>query len=85
MDDWVDALAAELGVEDRVDVRLLLDIARETAHSVDRPAAPLTAYLLGYAVAAGGGGPMALADAADRTRRLTARWAPPTDPLPPAT
>jgi hypothetical protein len=41
------------------------------AHGVARPAAPLTAYLLGVAV--GGGQPMA--DAAARLRELAGAWA----------
>jgi hypothetical protein len=35
------------------DPRLILGMARDVAHGVDRPAAPLTAYLLGLAVAQG--------------------------------
>jgi hypothetical protein len=36
-----------------VDVDLLLDVARDAAHNVTRPAAPVTTYLLGIAVANG--------------------------------
>ncbi|MGI9196068.1 MAG: DUF6457 domain-containing protein, partial [Candidatus Nanopelagicales bacterium] len=46
------ALATDLGVEiPEIDVQLLLDVARDAAHAVDRPAAPITTYLLGYAAA----------------------------------
>ena len=34
---------------------LVLDLAREAAHAVARPAAPLTTFLAGYALGAGGG------------------------------
>jgi hypothetical protein len=34
---------------------LVLDLAREAAHGVARPAAPLTTFLAGYALAAEGG------------------------------
>lgn len=34
---------------------LVLDLAREAAHGVARPAAPLTAFLAGYALGAEGG------------------------------
>jgi hypothetical protein len=53
VDDWVVAVRDALGVEDDVDVGLVLDLAREAAHAVARPAAPVTAYLLGLAVARG--------------------------------
>jgi Domain of unknown function (DUF6457) len=54
VDEWVGAACAELGIEPaRVNVRLVLDLARVAAHQVERPAAPLTAYLLGLAVGAG--------------------------------
>lgn len=35
--------------------RLVLDLAREAAHGVARPAAPLTTFLAGYALGAEGG------------------------------
>lgn len=64
--DWVSAACAELGIEPQaVDTRLVLDLARDVAHNVERPAAPVTAYLLG--VAAGRG-----ADPAETAARLTA-------------
>ncbi|NIR37561.1 MAG: molybdenum cofactor guanylyltransferase, partial [Actinobacteria bacterium] len=49
LDDWVAAVSEELGLEVEVDIRRLLDVARVAAHNVDRPAAPLTTFLLGYA------------------------------------
>lgn len=53
MDEWVAAVKATLGLDANVDVDQILDLAREAAHGVARPAAPLTAYLFGLAVAAG--------------------------------
>lgn len=46
---WLDAVAAELGVEP-ADAGPLLDTARAVAHDVERRAAPLTTYLIGVAV-----------------------------------
>ncbi|WP_083966918.1 DUF6457 domain-containing protein [Demequina globuliformis] len=47
---WVEALAGELGIDTAVvDIDRLLDAAREAAHSVSRPSAPLTTFLIGYA------------------------------------
>lgn len=53
MEDWVAEATRALGLHDAVDADLVLDLAREVAHGVARPAAPLTAYLLGLAVARG--------------------------------
>jgi molybdopterin-guanine dinucleotide biosynthesis protein A len=53
MQEWVDAVRAALGVDVALDIDAILDVARDAAHNVDRPAAPVTAYLLGAAVAAG--------------------------------
>ncbi len=54
LDSWTAAACDELGIETGlVDVRQILDLARVAAHQVERPAAPLTAYLLGIAVGTG--------------------------------
>ncbi len=53
IDEWVKEASTALGLSADVDVPLLLDVAREAAHAVARPAAPVTTYLLGLAVAAG--------------------------------
>ena len=51
LDGWVEALAGELGIDTAVvDVPRLLDVARDAAHAVERPSAPLTTFLIGYAV-----------------------------------
>lgn len=51
MDDWLQHVASELGVEPPAGVEPLLDAARVVAHSVERRAAPLTTYLIGLAAA----------------------------------
>lgn len=53
LDDWIAAVTLDLGLEARVDRSLVLDLARDVAHGVARPAAPLTTFLLGLAVGAG--------------------------------
>ena len=55
--DWIDELCDVLDVEVEVDEALVLDLARDAAHNVDRPAAPITTFLLGYAAAASDGNP----------------------------
>jgi hypothetical protein len=70
MGAWVDEVRRELGLADEVDVALLLDLARDAAHGVQRPAAPVTTYLLGLAVARGADP----AEAAARLSVLASRW-----------
>ncbi|MFG2061905.1 DUF6457 domain-containing protein [Micromonospora sp. NPDC048871] len=65
LDDWLAAACAELGVDPaEVPVQSVLDLARDVAHQVVRPGAPVTAYLLGLAVGRG-------ADPAVAATRLT--------------
>jgi hypothetical protein len=71
LDDWAQAVASELGVTPP-DTETVLNLARDVAHGVQRPAAPLTAWLAGAAVA-GGADP---ADVAARIRALAASWEP---------
>ncbi|MEU5999804.1 NTP transferase domain-containing protein [Streptomyces sp. NPDC047197] len=77
LDEWISAVKDELGIELDVDTGLLLDLARDAAHGVARPAAPLTTFLVGYAAAraAEGGGPEAVAEAARKAAALATRWA----------
>lgn len=70
LDEWLEAVAAELGVAGAVASELLLDLARDVAHGVARPAAPLTSYLLGLAVGSG----VDLHDAVEQVRELARRW-----------
>jgi Domain of unknown function (DUF6457) len=71
LDDWADALCAELGLDtDDAVQKTVLNLARVVAHQVDRPAAPLTAYFLGNAVGRG----QPLAEAAESIQQLARRW-----------
>lgn len=48
--DWLTALSAHLGVElASTVVAPVLDLARDAAHNVMRPAAPLSTFVAGYA------------------------------------
>jgi len=75
--DWANEVRAALGIEADVDIRSVLGLAGVVAHSVVRPAAPLTTYLVGFAAgraAALGEDPATAADAATRiTKDLAAR------------
>jgi len=71
LDQWTDALCAELGIDPGTDhQKIVLNLARVVAHKVDRPAAPLTSYLLGLAVGRG----EQLEEAADKVQRLARGW-----------
>ncbi|MFF8906127.1 NTP transferase domain-containing protein [Streptomyces olivaceoviridis] len=74
LDEWISAVKDELGIELDVDTGVLLDLARDAAHGVARPAAPLTTFLVGYAAAQGKGGPEAVAEAARKAAALALRW-----------
>ena len=76
---WLAAVQAELGTDVEVDERLLLQVAREVAHGVDRPATPLTTFLIGYAAAQRGGGADGVASAAAAVSELATRWTSETD------
>lgn len=71
LDDWVRRVANRLEADGSslgdlsVEIPVLLDLARDAAHGVARPAAPVTTFLLGYAAG------RADADAAE-VRRLAA-------------
>jgi len=76
LDEWVGTACEALGLDPAtVDRDLILDLARDVAHGVARPAAPLTTYLLGVAVGRG-------ADAREAAARLAAlaAAAAPRDP-----
>ncbi|MGH8961153.1 MAG: DUF6457 domain-containing protein [Jatrophihabitantaceae bacterium] len=73
LDAWLLELATELGVDPAaVDRDLLLDVARDAAHGIARPAAPLTTFLVGLAAGQRGGDAGAVRDAAGTAQRLAA-------------
>ncbi|MHC1561523.1 DUF6457 domain-containing protein [Actinomycetospora sp. C-140] len=81
LSDWITEVARELGVDElgelvdpEVVEPLVLDMTRDVAHGVARPAAPITAYLLGLAVGrAAGSGPGERELAEGFAQRLAAR------------
>jgi hypothetical protein len=77
LDSWLAAVGAELGLDasTALPVDLVLGVARDAAHGVARPAAPLTTFLLGRAVQAG----VPLEEAVERISRLAADWQPSPD------
>ena len=74
LEQWTAAAGVGLGLDpgplSTAEAKTVLDVARDVAHEVNRPAAPLPAYLLGVAVGRG----LSLPEAADRIRALAAGW-----------
>lgn len=77
--DWIDELSDVLDVETEVDESLVLDLARVAANSVQKTAAPITAYLLGVAVGAQDADPVAIEALAAQAQTLAENWDRPAD------
>jgi hypothetical protein len=72
--DWIDELCDVLDIEVEVDEALILDLARDAAHSVERRAAPISTFLLGYAAAGSEGNPQEVERLAGLAAVLAQRW-----------
>lgn len=71
LEEWTALVCEELGVDPaRVDRDAILALTKDVAHGVARPAAPLTAYLLGLAQGAG----TAPRDALARLSAMAGEW-----------
>ena len=76
LDDWLAALAAALDLDPAdIPVGVLLDVARDVAHNVARPAAPLSTFLVGLAAARHGGQTADIERAAGLATELALGWA----------
>lgn len=69
---WSQQLSDALGLDLEVEVDPILDLARDAAHQVERPAAPLTTFLVGYAAGMRGGSDDDIADCIDIAADLAA-------------
>lgn len=82
LDSWVTTVCGELGIDPAAAPDAVLDVARDVAHGVSRPAAPLTTFLLGRAVESG----VPIDEAIERISRLARDWeydqTAPEQPLP---
>ena len=71
LETWIAAACDELGLTPAdVEEKAVLDVARDVAHNVLRPGAPVTAYLMGLAVGRG----LAPAEAAAKISALALAW-----------
>ncbi|WP_434809937.1 DUF6457 domain-containing protein [Microbacterium sp. bgisy189] len=75
LDAWADALRArfDLGPDD-LPVSLILDLARDVANGVARPAAPFSAFAAGLVAGRAGGTPEQVRDAVAAVTELAAEW-----------
>lgn len=77
--EWVELVCRELDIADAVSPAAMqsriLDMSRDVAHGVARPAAPLTAYLLGLAAGRSGDPEATVDELAQRVCQLAQRWA----------
>ncbi len=72
--DWIDELCDVLDLDAEVDEGLVLDLAKVVAHSVARPAAPVTAFILGLAAGDQGSDPETVERLAARAQLLAEGW-----------
>ncbi len=76
LDDWAATVAVELGIAGlELDTEAVLDLAAVAAHSVVRPAAPLTTFLAGLAAGLAGGTEADLREAIEAATALCERIA----------
>jgi hypothetical protein len=77
LEDWVAELSTALQLDPAaVDRDVVLDLARDAAHGVARPAAPRTTFLVGLAAGRRGGDAAAVAEAAAAAQQLLATRGP---------
>jgi hypothetical protein len=81
--DWIDELCDALDIETEVDEALVLDLARDAAHNVERRAAPISTYLLGYAAGARDANPARIEQLAAAAAQLALSWDRPPDAVDP--
>lgn len=72
--DWAATLAADLGIEQQLDVDTVLKLAADAAHGVMRPAAPVTTFLVGLAIGQAGTDPERTADIRATVAAALERW-----------
>ena len=72
--DWIDELCDVLDIEAEVDEGLLADLTKVAARNVEHLAAPVTAYLLGFAAAAHEADPEQVERLAGRAQALAEAW-----------
>lgn len=78
LDEWTRTVTQALGLEPGVvDRDLILDMTKDVAHNVARPAAPLTAFLAGLAAGRRGGDADAIRATVEKVAALAAGYTTP--------
>jgi hypothetical protein len=72
--DWIDELCDTLDIETEVDEGLVLDLTKAVADNVERIAAPISAYLLGFAAGTQDANPLAIEKLAAKAQLLAEGW-----------
>jgi Domain of unknown function (DUF6457) len=71
LDAWITEMCAALGLDpSAVDRNMVLDLARDAAHGIARPAAPITTFLVGLAAGRDGADAAAIHNAAQIVTQL---------------
>lgn len=79
MSDWIDEVCGELGIEladQQGTITLVLDLTSDVAHGVARPAAPVTAFLVGLAAGRSDRPEQVVAELADILGERAKAWSP---------
>lgn len=78
MTEWVAAVSRELGLPESMDAggatKLVLDVTGDVAHGVARPAAPVTAFLIGLAAGRADDPVVAARDYAQQVSAMAKGW-----------
>ncbi|MGH4018969.1 MAG: DUF6457 domain-containing protein [Pseudonocardiaceae bacterium] len=75
LEAWTAQVCQALGLDPgAVDRDLLLDLTKDVARGVARPAAPLTSFLVGLAAGRDGGSEQDVRSACEQVAALVARW-----------
>jgi hypothetical protein len=81
MSEWTAAVCRELGLPDSMSANdmtsLVLDVTGDVAHGVTRPAAPVTAFLIGLAAGRAGDPVVAARDYSQQVSGLAKSWKAP--------
>jgi hypothetical protein len=75
LDDWAAALCEHFGLSpEDVPVAAVLDLTRDVANGVARPAAPLGAFVAGLVAGRAGADPAAVREALAAVAALAGQW-----------
>ena len=78
LDEFIRTTCRALALDDtQIDRDLILDMTRDVAHGVARPAAPIAAFLVGLAAGRAGGDVDAIRAAATKVAALAAGYTAP--------